>query len=120
MTAADKLLLVGLLIGIGSLFGHFWSQSGTANSVAITGPNGREIFPLNQQREIQAQGRLGESHIRIAEHAVRFVSSPCPHKVCQRSGWHRRAGAVAACVPNRISLVLLGSNSANDLDAISY
>ncbi len=118
MTLADKCLLLLLLIGIGALFRWHWTTPREAHSVAISSPQGREVLSLTQPQRVAVEGALGISHIAIEDGAVRFVASPCRHKVCTRSGWHRRSSAVAACVPNRISLVLIGAQG--DLDAISY
>ena len=50
--------------------------------------------------------------------AERFTDSPCRHKICIRAGWQRQAGAVAACVPNRVALVLAGEDAR--YDSMSY
>lgn len=118
MTSADKMLLLLLLFGIGVLFRLHWLPPSPANQVAVTGPQGRHVHALDETRRFSVAGALGDSELHIDNGRVRFVASPCRHKICVRSGWHQRAGAVAACVPNRISLVLLGQQG--DLDAISY
>ena len=112
------LLSIPLLIAIGALFRSQWSGPGEASRVRITAPDGAVEHNLLQDQTLHIHGALGSSQVQIAESAVRFVSSPCRHKICVRSGWHRRAGAVAACVPNRVSVLLLGQQE--ELDGISY
>lgn len=119
MTAADRALMLALLVLIGVLYAQHWGTPSTATAVAISSPEGRVVHALKPDRELAVRGRLGTSHIHIQDGAVRFVDSPCRHKICQRSGWHRLSGAVAACVPNRISLVLQGGQE-DTLDAVSY
>lgn len=118
MTHADKALLLLLLLGIGFLFRGYWSPPTQADSVAVTSEQGRVVYSLDEARELHVHGPLGETRLQIADGQIRFVSSPCRHKICVRSGWHDHSGAIAACVPNRISLVLQGQQ--RELDAVSY
>lgn len=118
MTRADQALLLLLLLLIGALFRWYWAPPTQASSVAISSPQGRLVYPLDEARDLQVSGPLGSSQLRIQDGQVRFVSSPCRHQICVRSGWHQHSDAVAACVPNRISLVLQGPQG--ELDALSY
>lgn len=118
MTRADQLLLIVMLIGIGVLFRQYWTPPRQATQAVVSGPQQRLDLDLNADTRVHIHGPLGDSIIEVVDGAVRFVSSPCRHQICVRSGWHHSAGAVAACVPNRISVVLSGGQS--EFDAISY
>ncbi|MGJ8669696.1 MAG: NusG domain II-containing protein, partial [Oceanococcus sp.] len=103
MTVADKVLVVLILVAIGALFRYQWTPPRQAHSVTITAPHMQQSFSLQHDQHLHISGAKGDSELEISDGAVRFLSSPCRHKICVRSGWHQRAGAVAACVPNRIS-----------------
>lgn len=118
LTPADVLLLLTLAAGLGWLYARVWSPPTPALAVQVNSPAGSRQIPLDQPQTLVFSGPLGTTRLEIAERGVRFVDSPCRHQVCVRSGWHQRSGAVAACVPNRISLVLVGGGG--DLDALSY
>ncbi len=118
MTRADWLLLCGLAYAVGWLFHSLWLPQSEATQATISGPHQTHTIRLDEDREIEMMGPLGASTITIHAGAARFTRSPCRHQVCVRSGWHRRGGAVAACVPNRISLSLLGANP--EFDGLSY
>ncbi len=118
MTRADQLILIVLLVGIGALFRLYWTPPRPATEAVITGPQQRLTLNMNEDTQVHVHGALGESVLEVVDGAVRFVESPCRHQICVRSGWHHNAGAVAACVPNRISVVLNGGES--EFDAISY
>lgn len=118
MTKADQVLLVLLCSLIGLLFQRFWMAPSPASEVVVTSVSGSVMHDISQSDRFTVSGPQGESTLEIADGAVRFLSSPCRHQVCVRSGWHRRSGAVAACVPNRISILLRGGDS--DLDGLSY
>ncbi len=118
MTRADGLLLLLLGVGIGMLFRIYWTANLPAQEVAISSPAGTSHYPLHTPRRIQVNGPIGVTTLEIDNDAVRFVASPCRQQICVRSGWHRRGGAVAACVPNRISVLLHGEDP--DYDGFSY
>ena len=41
---------------------------------------------------------------QVRDHAIRFLSSDCPDKVCVNTGFLRNDLDVASCLPNRTSL----------------
>lgn len=118
MKPADWALLLGLGWLIGILFQLYWTAPIQAREVTVNAPDGSHTHPLDRNQELTVAGPLGNSRLEIRDGAVRFVASPCRHQICVRSGWHSRSGAVAACVPNRISLVLRGGQS--EYDGLSY
>ena len=42
----------------------------------------------------------------MQDHAIRFLSSNCPDKVCVNTGFLREDLQVATCLPNRTTLFL--------------
>jgi hypothetical protein len=75
-------------------------------------------FSLNQSRELSVHGPLGITKILIKNGQVRFVSSPCRNQYCVHQGWLTHDGQVAICIPNQVSLELLGK--AQKYDSINY
>ena len=69
---------------------------------------------LAQQRTLEITGPLGISRIVIDHGHVRFERSPCTNQYCVHQGWLSHAGEVAICLPNQISLELLGGRKAYD------
>lgn len=45
---------------------------------------------------------------------IRFVTSPCETKFCIHQGWASHGGDLRVCLPNKVSLRLLGSKSQFD------
>ena len=98
------------------LFAALWSNE-PAGKVRIR--NGDKIYAtlsLNQQRTLEIHGALGVSRITIHNGQVRFESSPCRNQYCVHQGWLHRAGQVAICLPNHISIELLGKKSYDSLN----
>ena len=110
LTTADRLLLGLVTIGLLALYGRYWSPADAApgQRVRISSPAGVEVVPLAGDRVVELDGPLGRTRIEIHDGRIRFVSSPCHGKQCIHAGWLHEAGEFAACLPNRISLTVLG------------
>lgn len=111
------IILVGIVISI-YLFNTLW-QTAPATKIQIR--QGKQIvgtYSLNQTRDIEVNGAIGHAHIRIANGKVRFMSAPCTNQYCVHQGWLNRAGQAAICLPNQLSIALLGPQQ--PIDTISY
>ena len=62
--------------------------------------------------------KLGDAVISISQGKARFAKSPCTSQYCVHQGWLTRAGQVAICLPNHISLELVGE--AKPYDSLNY
>ncbi|MDD6275651.1 MAG: NusG domain II-containing protein [Clostridia bacterium] len=55
----------------------------------------------------------------IAENSkIRFETSNCKDKICVNSGWISSPAQTAACIPNKVVIVISGSQ--NQIDALTY
>lgn len=94
-------------------------QGGSGDRVVIR--RGGEIFAtldLNRNRRIEVPGPLGITLVAVDKRRVRVVSDPGPHQYCVRQGWLERAGEIAICAPNEVSVQVLGAG--NDYDSLNY
>ena len=119
LTGADLLLILTAGILIGWLYTALWSTERTAVEVEIWS-RGEPLkrLPLAEDRRIEAPGALGISLIEIKQAQARFVASPCANKVCILSGGLHQPGETAACLPNQVSLRILGRDPR--YDAINF
>lgn len=109
-----------LLAGVALIAGLGWNVAGgDAARVRIThaGHEHRD-YPLDRAQQLRIDGPLGATVIEIRDGRVRVAASPCSGKLCLRAGWLESAGEATACVPNRVSLVLLGADAR--FDAVSF
>lgn len=119
MTRGDVLAIALAAALVGALYAHFWQPAVAATHVELrVGGDSVGRYALNQAREISVDGRLGASVLKIEDGRVRFVRSPCRNQVCVHNGWLHRGGDAAACLPNRVSLGLIGGDAA--LDGIAH
>lgn len=119
LTRADMLLLMFVTILIGWLYVTIWGADTAALEVEIWSRGERiETLPLAEDRQLAVAGVLGDSHIEIKHAEARFVDSPCSNKLCVLHGWLQHAGETTACLPNQVSLRILGRDPR--YDAINF
>ena len=119
MTRADQILILLAVCAMPFLYIHLWFSDEPARLVQIQNGSDTPIFEtLQPDRMLRIAGPLGESIIEVSNGRIRFASSPCTTKVCVHSGWLTNAGEFAACLPNRISLTLVGLEPR--FDAINF
>ena len=114
----DWLVIIVSLIAVIVMFQQFWRFDQASKLKIRQGDKVLGIYDLNQTRELQIHGAVGDSLISIQAGKVRFKQSPCNNQYCVHQGWLSRAGQVAICIPNQISLQLMGAKSS--YDSLSY
>jgi hypothetical protein len=75
-------------------------------------------YSLNQKTKKQIHGPKGVTEVIINSGKVRFSSSPCPKKYCIHQGWIQKANQTIVCIPNQISIYIVGGKRA--YDTINY
>lgn len=73
---------------------------------------------LSRNRRFEVAGPLGMTTIAVERGRVRVVSDPGPRQYCVRQGWLKRAGEIAICAPNEISVQVQGGR--RTYDSLSY
>jgi hypothetical protein len=114
----DWLTLLFASAGVVGMTLKFWHGE-LADKVVIR--SGGKIFrevSLSRDQEISVTGPLGISIIAIQKRRVRIASDPSPRQYCVRQGWLQQAGEVALCLPNQVSVELVGSKK--QYDSLSY
>lgn len=94
-------------------------QAGTPETAIIK--LGGEVFAeldLSRNRRIDVPGPLGTTRIVVEQRRVRVASDPGPRQYCVRQGWLARAGEIAICAPNQVSVQVVGGKET--YDSISY
>lgn len=110
----DWLVLITSTLCVIYLFQILWTNEHAAKVQIRLGDKVYATYSLNQQREIHVHGALGDATISIAQGKARFAKSPCQTQYCVHQGWLTHAGQAAICLPNQISLELLGETKPYD------
>jgi hypothetical protein len=118
LLVGDGLVILSGLLLVVYLFQILWTNEHAAKVQIRVGDKIYATYSLNLQRDIHLHGTLGEAVISIAQGKVRFAKSPCHTQYCVHQGWLTRAGQAAICLPNQISLELVGE--AKPYDSLNY
>lgn len=120
LTWLDRLLVLGVGLLVAGSFTLL--QAGSAGQRVVVERDGKVVFNgvLTEARRVTVNGPLGPTVIAIKDGSVCVLSSPCPAKVCIRTGQINRQGELLACVPNHLVIRVEGTPDVeNDYDLIS-
>ena len=119
MTKADYVVVFFALVLLPFLFTRYWQAPAQGETAEILVGSDKKIeVSLNKDQVLNVEGPLGTSVIKVHDGKVRFVDSPCRGKQCIYSGRLQHSGDFAACLPNRISVAVLGKKRL--YDAINF
>jgi hypothetical protein len=114
----DWLTIIFSAVIIVYLFQTLWSHEHASKMQIRIGDKVHAAYDLNQQRDIKVRGSIGDAVIHISQGKVRFAKSPCHNQYCVHQGWLTHSGQVAICLPNQISLELIGEQK--PYDSLNY
>jgi len=107
-------LLLAILLTVVLISTLNLGRGGLICEIRVDGKVTQKI-PMTEDREFYL---LQNPLIRFAvrDGAVGFIESDCPDKICVNTGFLRYNGQMAVCLPNRVSIRVVGKD---DLDAIA-
>jgi hypothetical protein len=114
----DVLVILLALLLVAYLFNSLWHNEQAAKLQIRLSNKIYATYSLDQNRTIDIQGPIGLTRIVIADGKARFASSPCPNQYCVHQGWLNHKGHAAICLPNQVSLELLGGEK--PFDSLNY
>jgi len=114
----DWLTVFFSMVLIVFLFQTLWSHQHATKVQIRLGNKIYATYNLNLQREVHVHGPIGDAVIHIAQGKARFAKSPCHNQYCVHQGWLTHTGQVAICLPNQISLELIGEEK--PYDSLNY
>jgi hypothetical protein len=95
-----------------------WTHQPAATLRVRVGSTVLGEYSLMQTKLLTVSGSLGKATIEIQQGKVRFKHSPCHNQYCVHQGWLEHAHQAAICIPNQISIELLGASPA--FDSLNY
>ncbi len=124
LRTGDKIILiiviVSLVCGI-SLRILFANGSSKIVLIMVDGKLFEEI-PLSvnagHNEDILVESKEGYLSVEISNGKVRVTDSTCKDKLCIKEGEISKVGDTIICLPNRISISIIGENS--NIDTVSY
>ena len=79
----------------------------------------REV-DLAATKMIAVKGPLGITEVQVQQGKVRIAKDPSPRQYCVQKGWLDKAGQIAICLPNHISIFIVGRDQALSYDSLHY
>ncbi len=118
LRAGDMLLI--LLAALATVWLTVTVWHGDTPRRAVVKSAGRIVadLPLDRPQRLTVAGPLGDSVIEIEPRRARVSQDPSPRQLCVRQGWLARAGDVAICLPNQLSIELVGQG--RRFDSLAY
>lgn len=112
-------LILGLsLVVVISLSSYFWLSP--AGQKLIIKRSGVVFLSASLMRPftVAVPGPLGLTQVEVNNHRVRVVSDPSPRQLCVRQGWISHEGEAAICLPNQVSVEIVGAT--RRYDSLNY
>jgi hypothetical protein len=74
------------------------------------------------KRLVDLPTRIGPVRLEVGEGAARVLSSPCPNKICVKTGKIAHVHGEIVCVPAHLLIVIEGAESGSKagVDAVTY
>ena len=120
LKALDILILAFSAAIIFMIGGMAHSGDASSTRVIIRGPEKTWEYPIDAEVELRVEGSIGETVVRISRGRAAIVASPCGGQTCVAAGELHRNGQWAACLPNKVIVLLEGRDGKNGIDASSW
>ncbi|WP_319242072.1 NusG domain II-containing protein [uncultured Propionivibrio sp.] len=95
-----------------------WQHGNGERAIVRRGGEVVAELDLSRNQRINVAGPIGITVVAVDQGRVRVAADPGSHQYCVRQGWLKRAGEVAICAPNQVSVQVEGRNKA--YDSLSY
>lgn len=88
-------------------------QSGAPQTAVITCGDIRRELSLGEDGTFRFDGINAEFEVKDGK--IRVINASCPDKICEKTGFIGSAGQTIICVPNRITVTVVGSDGSVDV-----
>lgn len=123
MKTGDRIILILILISL--LLGIAINRyAGKTNEkyveILVDGKLYEKIplYPELRKTPFMVKSSEGYLYVEISEGKVRVIDSTCRDKLCIKEGWISHIGESIVCLPNRISITIVGGDTY--VDSVSY
>jgi len=119
-------LLLVILIMAAAVAGFagisYYKNSAKGHKVAVIKQDNKVIREIDLDRVVEPEritltGKYNNK-ILVEKGRIRFEESNCPDLVCVHTGWLEKRGSSAACLPNRVIVVIQSGDS--EVDSGTY
>lgn len=112
-------LIIAVLSIICVLLFAFPLLNGDETAVAAIWLDGEKVKEINLSSVSKSyEISVGNCVLSVEKGKIRFLSSDCPDKLCEKSGYLSKNGDTAACLPNKVVVKI--ETEKEKLDAVAY
>lgn len=121
----DLFILAAIVaLAFGALFFGVGSKTAAGDETALIYQDGKLVQSIRldkvaDSREIQLDGPAANT-LLVEKGRIRYEHSDCPDKTCVHTGWLSRPGQLAACLPNRTYIKIVGNQDADGEDVVVH
>jgi hypothetical protein len=110
----DWLVFLAALVFCVVSFPLAWRPGAAEKAVIRQGGRVFAEIDLSRASRIDVPGPIGTTTLVVEDGRARVASDPGIHQYCVRQGWLKRAGEIAICAPNEVSLQIAGRDEIYD------
>jgi len=112
------IIFLAVCLTLSSAYAAYVKPQSTVR-VLIRGQDKEWTFPIETNETVAVNGPLGDTIVKISEGKAWIESSPCDNQTCVGMGYVHRQGQWALCLPNKVMLVIEGTDD-EDIDIITW
>lgn len=115
------ILLIVISLALGIVINKLTNTSNTKYILIMADGQVYQKIPLVPElrdSKFIVKSKEGYMYVEIKDGKVRVIDSTCPDKLCIKQGWISNVGETIVCLPNRITISIIGGNSS--VDSVSY
>ncbi len=122
MKQGDRIIFLILLVALVIASMQFFIPNTQSKSIVIRSDGivvKKISLTRNKTEEFNIRSKEGNLIVEIKAGRVRVIESTCKDKLCVKEGWIEKVGESIVCLPNRISISIVGEKE-NGIDSITY
>lgn len=112
------IVLIAVLLLIAGAIGLF-AGSSDGQTATVT-CDGETVTVIDLKTAENETFTAGNTVIEVRDGTIGFIDSDCGDKTCVRTGSLKNSGDAAACVPNKVAIMISGEKTDSDIDIMAY
>ena len=122
-----KTLILVIVLLLCAAFASFWTARQNQKNdaaVAVSTYQGKDIRTVDlstvKETETFTLGEPGEQNtIQISPKGIGVIEADCRDQICVKQGIHSHGPEPIVCLPHKLSIRFISSNTDNSLDAVT-
>lgn len=122
LTKGDKILIIILvLLSVFIFILTSINLTGFNIKTALIKVNGKTYKEINltenmRGKEIEIETEYGYNLLEIGDGDIKVVDASCPDKLDVKQGSISKPGEIIVCLPNRLTIEIIGKNEEDEID----